>query len=161
MEENIYILFTLLNYQLFNIIMNPGIIFAIIAAIAFGVWTVFQQQAADKIDYLFGAIIVAFTAAILGFTILLPKIKSTTLFTNPKGILFVALAGVYALAVDYFALKAYGSGLVVSVAGPIIIGGSIAIAALIGFFMGDSITYTDESIRFIISDYRFRNSRYC
>ncbi len=120
--------------------MNPGIFFAIIAAIAFGVWTVFHQQAADKINYLVGAIIVSLTAAILGFLILLPKIKSTTLFSNPKGILFAALAGVCALAIDYFALKAYGSGLAVSVAGPIIIGGSIAIAALIGFFLGESIT---------------------
>jgi transporter family protein len=120
--------------------MNPGIIFAIIAAIAFGIWTVFHQQAADKINYLVGAIIVSLTAAILGFIILLPKIKTTALFSNPKGILFAALAGVCALAIDYFALKAYGSGLTVSVAGPIIIGGSIAIAALIGFLMGDSIT---------------------
>lgn len=120
--------------------MNPGIIFAIIAAIAFGVWTVFHQQATDKINYLVGAIIVSLTAAILGLIILLPKIKTTILFSNPKGILFAALAGVCALAIDYFALKAYGSGLAVSVAGPIIIGGSIAIASLIGFFMGDSIT---------------------
>ena len=120
--------------------MNPGIFFAIIAAIAFGIWTVFHQQAADKINYLVGAIIVSLTAAILGFLILLPKIKSTTLFSNPKGILFAALAGVCALAIDYFALKAYGSGLAVSVAGPIIIGGSIAIAALIGFFLGESVT---------------------
>ena len=120
--------------------MNPGIIFALIAAIAFGVWTVFHQLAADKINYLFGAIIVSFTAVITGLIFLLPKIKSTTLCSNPKGILFAVLAGFCALAIDYFALKAYGSGLAISVAGPIIIGGSIAIAALIGFFMGDSIT---------------------
>ena len=120
--------------------MNPGIIFATIAAIAFGAWTVFHQQAADKINYLFGAIIVSLTAVILGSIFLLPNIKSTTLFSNPKGILFAVLAGVCALAIDYFALKAYGSGLAISVAGPIIIGGSVAIAASIGFFLGESIT---------------------
>ena len=120
--------------------MNPGIIFALIAAIAFGVWTVFHQLAADKINYLFGAIIVSLTAVVAGLTFLLPKIKTTTLYSNPKGILFAVLAGLCALAIDYFALKAYDSGLAVSVAGPIIIGGSIAIATLIGFFMGESIT---------------------
>jgi uncharacterized membrane protein len=120
--------------------MNPGIIFAIIAAIAFGVWTVFHQQAADKINYLFGAIIVSLTAVVVGLIFLLPKIKTITLFSNPKGILFAVLAGVCALAIDYFALKAYGSGLAISVAGPIIIGGSIAIAVSIGFFLGESIT---------------------
>lgn len=120
--------------------MTPGIIFAIVAAIAFGIWTVFHQQAADKIDYLVGAIIISLTAVVLGLIFLLPKIKTTTLYSNPKGILFAVLAGVCALAIDYFALKAYGSGLAISVTGPIIIGGSIAIAAIIGFFLGESIT---------------------
>ncbi|MBU4257088.1 EamA family transporter [Patescibacteria group bacterium] len=120
--------------------MTSGILFAIIAAIAFGVWTVFHQQAANKIDYLVGAIIISFTAVVLGLMFLLPKIKSTALFSNPKGILFAVLAGVCALAIDFFALKAYGSGLAVSVAGPIIIGGSIAVAAVIGLFMGETLT---------------------
>ena len=120
--------------------MEPGIIFAIITAIIFGCWTVFHQFAADKVNYLFGAIIVSLTAAVLGFMLLLPQIKTTTLYSNPKGLLFVALAGVCALGIDYFALKTYGSGLSISVAGPIIIGGSIAIAVLIGFFLGESIT---------------------
>ena len=120
--------------------MTSGILFAIIAAIAFGAWTVFHQQAASKVDYLVGAIIISLTAVVLGLILLLPRIKTTILFSNAKGILFAALAGVCALAIDYFALKAYGSGLAVSVAGPIIIGGSIAVAALIGFFLGESIT---------------------
>ena len=120
--------------------MYQGIIFALIAAIAFGIWTVFHKQASSYIDYLFGAIIVSLTAVILGLIFLLPKIKSVTLFTNPKGILFASLAGICALAIDFFALKAYGSGLSISVAGPIIIAGSVAIASLIGFFLGESVT---------------------
>lgn len=120
--------------------INPGIIFAIVTAMALGIWTVFHQQASDKINYLVGAIIVSLTAVVLGLIFLLPKIKITTLYSNPKGILFAVLAGVCALAIDYFALKTYGSGLAVSVAGPIIIGGSVAIAAIIGFFLGESIT---------------------
>ncbi|MCK5039513.1 MAG: EamA family transporter [Candidatus Aenigmarchaeota archaeon] len=120
--------------------MHPGVFFAIIAAIAFGVWTVFHQQAANDIDYLFGAIIVSLTAVITGLFFLLPKIKSTVLYTHPKGIFFCVIAGFCALAIDYFALKAYGSGLSISIAGPIIIGGSIAVATLIGFFLGEAIT---------------------
>jgi uncharacterized membrane protein len=120
--------------------MNPGILFAIIAATAFGAWTVFHQQAASKIDYLVGAIIISLTATVLGIVILLPRIKSTVLLSNSKGILFAVLAGICALAIDYFALKSYGTGLAVSVAGPIIIGGSIAVATIIGLFLGESIT---------------------
>jgi len=110
------------------------------AALAFGAWTIFHQQAANRVDYLFGAIIISFTAVVLGLLLLLPRIKFTALFSNSRGILFAALAGVCALAIDYFALKAYGSGLAVSVAGPIIIGGSIAVAAITGFLFGESMT---------------------
>ena len=120
--------------------MNEGILFAVVTALALGVWTVFHQQASDKIDNLFGAIIVSLTAVILGLIFFLPRIKTTTLFSNPKGIVFALLAGVCALAIDYFALKSYGSGLAVSAGGPIIIGGSVAVAAVIGFFLGESIT---------------------
>jgi uncharacterized membrane protein len=120
--------------------MHPWIIFAIVGAISFGAWTVLHQQAADKIDYLFGAILVSLTAVIFGLIFLLPKIKTIKLYSNPKWILFAILAGICALAIDYFALKAYGSGLSVSISGPIIIGWSIAIAAIIWFFLGESIT---------------------
>ena len=120
--------------------MNPGIIFAITAAVFFGAWTVFHQLASTKIDYLAGAIIVSLTAVILGLIILIPRMKSVISSSSPKGIMFAILAGVCALGIDYFALKAYGSGLSVSIAGPIIIGGSMAVATTIGFFLGESIT---------------------
>jgi uncharacterized membrane protein len=121
--------------------MNPGIIFAIIAAVTFGLWTVFHDQASAKIDALFGAILVSFTAVFLGLILLLPKIKTATLFTDKSGIYFAILAGICALALDYFAIKTYASGLEVSVGGPIIIGGSIAVASLVGFlFLGESVT---------------------
>lgn len=120
--------------------MNSGILFAIVAAVSFGMWTVFHQQAADHINYIFGAIVVSLTAAIVGIVFLLPKIKSVVLYTSPRGILFAILAGICALTIDYFVLKAYSSGIAVSVGGPIVIGGSIAVAAIIGFVLGESVT---------------------
>jgi uncharacterized membrane protein len=72
---------------------------------------------------------------------LITKIRTTILFSDPKGILFAILAGICALAIDYFALKSYGTGLAISVAGPVIISGSIAVAVLIGFFIGESVTF--------------------
>lgn len=122
--------------------MNPGVYFAIICAIVFGLWTVFHQRASTHINNLFGAIIVSLTAVLIGLIFLVPNIKSTVFYTNPKGILFAILAGVCALALDYFALKAYSSGLAISIAGPIIISGSVAVAAIIGFFLGESVTLT-------------------
>lgn len=122
-----------------NSIMNPGIYYAIIAAVAFGIWTVFHEQAAGKIDNVLGAIIVSFTAVLLGALFIIPKLKGSLEIT-PKGVLFAVLAGVAALVIDVFALKAYGTGAAVSVIGPIIISGSIAVAATIGFFLGETIT---------------------
>ena len=45
--------------------MHPGIIFAVTAAFAFGIWTLFHDQASNYIDYLFGAIIVSLTSNLL------------------------------------------------------------------------------------------------
>jgi bacterial/archaeal transporter family protein len=123
---------------LYIIIMTQGLTFAIFAALAFGFWTVFHQQAANYLDKTFGAILVSLTAVIFGLFFLIPGIKSKHLVSNPKGIIFIALAGVCAFAIDYFALKAYGSGLKVSVGGPMIIGGSVIVATIIGFFLGDA-----------------------
>lgn len=120
---------------------NERIIFAIIAAVAFGVWTVFHQQASPYINPIFGAIIISLTAVILGSIILLPQLEGTKLFTDQKGIIFVVLAGLFAFAIDFFALKTYASGVPISIGGPIIIGGSVVIASVMGLlFLGESIS---------------------
>ncbi|MDO8538523.1 MAG: EamA family transporter [archaeon] len=121
--------------------LNEGIIFAVLTAVSLGAWTVFHNQASPHINPIFGAIIVSLTAVIVGTIFLIPQIKNTTLFSNTTGIIFVILAGVLAFAIDYFALKAYASGINVSIAGPIIVGGSAAVASVIGFiFLHEPIT---------------------
>jgi bacterial/archaeal transporter family protein len=39
-------------------------------------------------------------------------------------------------------LKAYATGLPISIGGPIVIGGSIAVATIAGFLLGDAMTTT-------------------
>src|SRR3989344_7644489 len=116
--------------------MSP-IFFAVFAAIAFGFWTVFHKFASAHIDQIFGAIIISLSAVVLGIIILVPRLKTTELVSSPTGVYFVIDAGVIAFFIDYFALTAYSKGLPINVGGPIIIGGSIAVAAVIGFFLGD------------------------
>lgn len=120
--------------------MSSGIIFAALGAITFGLWTVFHDRASTHINAVFGAIIVSFTAVLVGLIFLIPQLKLATSTANPKGILFAVLAGLCAFGIDYFALKTYSSGVPISIGAPIIIGGSIAIASVIGFFLGESIT---------------------
>ena len=117
------------------------LIFAGLAAVSFGVWTVFHKLAAPHINQIFGAIVVSLTAVVFGTIVLLPQIKETQLFVNYKGILFLVLAGIAAFFIDFLALQSYSRGLPITIGGPIIIGGSIAIAAVIGFFLGESISF--------------------
>ncbi len=119
--------------------MNP-IIFAILAAISFGLWTILHQLASPYVNQVFGAIIVSLTAVIFGSVVLFAKFKKIELFTDTKGIYLLILAGISAFFIDFLALQAYSNGLSISVGGPIIIGGSIAIAVIAGFFLGDTIT---------------------
>ncbi len=119
----------------------PAVYLAILAAVSFDLWTVFHKIAAPHINQIVGAIVVSAVAVIVGLIALAPKIKSVHLFEDWRGIVFVALAGIAAFFIDYLALFAYGKGLPVSVGGPLIIGGSIALASIIGFFMGESISF--------------------
>jgi len=122
--------------------MSQGILFAILGAVSFGLWTVFHQQASNHINSLFGAILVSFTAVVLGLLLFFPKMNETVLYTDSKGILFVVLAGMCALGIDYFALKAYASGLEISIVRPIVIAGSIVVAVIIGFlFLNESFSF--------------------
>ena len=119
--------------------MSP-IIFAILAALSFGLWTVFHKLASPYINQVLGAILVSFVAVIIGSLWFIPQAKHVQLFTNPKGVIFLICAGVLAFFIDFFTLQAYSKGLTVTIGGPIIIGGSVAIATVIGFFMGDAVT---------------------
>ena len=119
--------------------MNP-LIFAILGAVSFGLWTVFHKLASPYINQVFGAIIVSAAAVAAGLVILVPRLKQTELFTDFRGILFLILAGVLAFFIDFFALKAYSGGLPITTGGPIIIGGSIAVASVIGILLGDPVS---------------------
>lgn len=127
-------------FVLYTTRMQIGLTFAILGAIAFGLWTVFHQQASAHINNLLASILVSLTAVIVGLLFFIPQMGATKIQMESKGLIFAILGGICALGIDYFALRAYGSGLPISVAGPIIIGGSIAVATVIGFFLGESLT---------------------
>lgn len=119
--------------------MNP-VIFAILAAASFGLWTVFHKLASPYINQIFGAILVSLTAVIFGGIIFLFNMKGIQLFTDVKGIIFIILAGIAAFFIDFLALQAYSKGLPLTIGGPIVIGGSMAVAATIGFLLGEPLT---------------------
>jgi len=122
----------------YNIAVN-SVIFAILAALSFGLWTVFHKLASPYVNQIFGAILVSFTAVIFGTLIFFTQTKGVKLFTEPKGIIFIILAGICAFFIDFLALQAYSKGLPLTIGGPIIIGGSMAVAVAIGFIMGEPV----------------------
>lgn len=119
--------------------MTP-VMFAVFAAVVFGFWTVFHKLGAPYVSQIFGAVIVSFVAVIAGLIVLLPRLKETQLVTDSKGVYFLIGAGICAFLIDFFALSAYAKGLSLNIGGPVIIGGSIAVAGIIGFLLGDPIT---------------------
>lgn len=127
-----------------------AVFLAALAAVSFGFWTIFHKFASPHIDQVLGAIIVSLTAVMLGAVILLPRLKTKELVSDPKGILFVVLAGVCAFFIDFLALSAYSKGLPMSVGGPIIIGGSMAIATIVGFFLGETLDFLKLVALFLI-----------
>lgn len=123
--------------------MNIAILFfVVVAAISLGLLPVFQRLAAPHVHSVFGAMILSLTAASAGALFLVFRLKPAVPFTDPKGILYAAAAGLFAFLVDVFALKAYASGLAVSTGAPLIIGGSIAVASIVGFFMGEPVGWS-------------------
>lgn len=121
--------------------MTP-IVFAILGALSFGLWTVFHKLASPYINQIFGAIIVSFTALIFGGLVFLIKGRGVELVNDPKGIAFIILAGVSAFFIDFLALQAYSKGLPLTIGGPIIIGGSMVVAVVVGLVLGEPITLT-------------------
>ena len=119
--------------------MTLGIVLAALVAVAVAIYTVSVRSAAQHIDALFGALVISATALVVELILLLPRIGRVRLFTEPRALLFAAVAGVCAVGVDYLTLRAYGSGLRVSIGAPIIIGGGIALATITGLILGERI----------------------
>lgn len=120
--------------------MKPGLLYALLCASCFGLWTVLHAAASRHISSTLGAILVSGFAVVVGLFFVIPGIRSGSLEWSLRGLMLVAFAGACAFAIDYFALKAYGSGLPISIGGPIIIGGSMALASVIGLALGEPIS---------------------
>ena len=118
-----------------------ALIYAVVAALSLGLWTVFSNKAAGHVNQALGAVIISAVAVVFGLVVFFLQKRTGALVSNKFGLLFILLAGLAAFLLDYATLKAYNGGLGVTVGGPIIIGGSIALAAVIGFFMGETFTW--------------------
>lgn len=120
--------------------MNP-LWLILIAAVGLGIFEISRRLVSSYVNPVFGAVAISLVATLLGGAFLIQGFRKGQLFTSSKGIWLLVLGGSAVFLVDYLVLKAYSKGLPVTVGSPILIGGSIAVVAVIGFLMGESITF--------------------
>ena len=132
--------------------MSTSILYVIIGALGTGLWNVFISSASRQMHPLLGALITELTAFTAGALIFLPVVSSGFPKVSFKAVGMCMLAGLSVLLADFFILKAYKQGVQISIGGPIIIGGSIILATLMGVFLGEKMTLLKAlSILMIVS----------
>lgn len=109
---------------------------AIITASTFGLYNIFIKMGSGRIDEVLGAVILQVVAAALGglYAIFL-HLNGHHFAISTKGTLFAVAAGVAIGVAEILTFMVYAKGAPASMATPIIMGGSILIAALIGFVL--------------------------
>src|SRR5262245_10250777 len=117
-----------------------AVFYAVIAAIAAGLYSYFQQRASPNVNQLFGALVVSAAALAIAALLLVFQLGKIRLLTNPTGLWFLSAAGAAAFSVDYFTLQAYSKGLPISVGAPIGIAGGVATAVVIGLLVGEPLS---------------------
>jgi transporter family protein len=121
--------------------MSTSILYVIIGALGTGLWNVFISSASRQMHPLLGALITELTAFSAGALLFLPVLSSGFPKVSLRAVIMCMLAGLSVLLADFFILKAYKQGVLISIGGPIIIGGSIVVVTLMGIFLGEKITW--------------------
>lgn len=112
------------------------LLLAIITAICFGLYNIFIKLAAGNIHQMAGAVLLQLVAASVG-GILLLYIKSTkqVVSISQTGVLYSCLAGISVGLAEILTFYVFTKGAPASVGTPVIIGGSVVVAALLGWLV--------------------------
>jgi uncharacterized membrane protein len=119
------------------------IIYPLLAAFFLGIWSIFHKIASKDTNNLLGATLISLIASFVGALFLLYLTLKGNKINIPsyKSLIALFFAGISALLIDFFTLKAYSVNLPISIVGPLIIGGSMLIAVLIGaLFFGEKLS---------------------
>jgi transporter family protein len=106
---------------------------AIATAVAFGLYNIFIKLGSGRIDQVLGAVILQVVAAVLGggYALIL-RLGGRELPVSSTGLLFSALAGVAVGLAEILSFIVFSRGAPASLGSPIIMGGSVLVAAIIG-----------------------------
>ncbi|MDO8624641.1 MAG: EamA family transporter [Candidatus Diapherotrites archaeon] len=108
---------------------------AVLTAVFYGLYLTSIKISSDSINQVVGAVILQVTAAAIGgFVLLVLKMSNVPLVVTPKGVAFAVYAGLFVGLAETTTFFVFSKGIPVSVGTPIIIGGSIVVASVIGIY---------------------------
>ena len=119
--------------------MHP-LLLIVIATISFGSYSIFMKLASPHVNQVFGAAFVSVVGASIGMIVWLLTQRHVPIYTDPKGLLFIALTGTTVFITEYLVLRIYSGGVPITISAPIIVGGGLAFSVITGVFLGESMT---------------------
>lgn len=118
---------------------------ALITACFYALYNIFIKMASIHIHEVAGAVILQIVAFILGVAWLIYlKINHVHTEVTSRGVWLAVLAGIFVGLAEIFSFIVFSKGVPASAGVPVIIGGSVLMAAVIGFlWLKESLTLTN------------------
>lgn len=122
--------------------MTNWIFLALITACFYALYNIFIKMASAHINEVVGAVILQVVAfALGGGWLLYQKMNGMPVSFTSKGVTLAVIAGIFVGLAEIFSFIVFAKGVSASAAIPVIIGGSVLIAALIGYlWLKETIT---------------------
>ena len=120
--------------------MSRGVAFILVASVAAGLWSILLSRASRSVHPIVGTGIVELSAVVLVLMVILRQRIDVRSASSVEGIILLVFCGLCVFTVDYFSLRAYETGLEVSVGAPIIASGAILLPAVVGPLLGEKVS---------------------
>jgi bacterial/archaeal transporter family protein len=112
------------------------ILLAILTAFFYGVYNFFIKVSSNHINQVVGAVVLQAVATLIGgLALLFLKMTNTPISISSKGLYYAILAGVFVGLAEITSFFVFSKGTAASIGIPIIIGGSVIVGALLGWFL--------------------------
>jgi len=113
--------------------MLPWLPLAVLIAVALGGYHVLLKLSSAHIDQVLGAVVLQLVAAMLGGSVLAAMAcRGQALAVTPRGMGLAAAAGLCVGAAEVLSFWLFSAGVPASRGVPVVVGGSILVAALLG-----------------------------
>jgi uncharacterized membrane protein len=110
------------------------VLFAVLAGVSAGTWTICSKLGSTKINAALGAMVITGVAFLVNsVTLLTMRARGHEIVLSQRGVWLLVLAGIAAAGVDLFALLAYERGL--RATSSLIVGGTSAVLVLLVGFL--------------------------